>query len=50
VLLMLRFALGLNVVVGWAGLLDLGFVAFTASRQRTTLLDSRTTACTCRPT
>src|SRR5918995_6977299 len=28
VLLLAMLALGLNVVVGWAGLLDLGYVAF----------------------
>jgi branched-chain amino acid transport system permease protein len=28
ILILAMLALGLNVVVGWAGLLDLGFVAF----------------------
>ena len=46
-------AVGLNVVVGWAGLLDLGFIAFYAIGSYTTAYlvgvaarSSRRTGCT----
>ena len=43
-------ALGLNVVVGWAGLLDLGYVAFYGFGAYVyALLSSRSSTCTSRP-
>ncbi len=43
-------ALGLNVVVGWAGLLDLGFVAFYGfGAYLYAILSSTSSTCICRP-
>ena len=42
-------ALGLNVVVGWGGLLDLGYVAFYGiGAYGYAMLDSTSSASTCR--
>ena len=48
-LLYVFLALGLNIVVGFAGLLDLGYIAFYAVGAYTyALLAARSSACTCR--
>ena len=53
VLLLAMLAVGLNIVVGWAGLLDLGYVAFYGSGRTRTPGSRRTTSTStgrqCRP-
>ena len=48
--LYMLLALGLNIVVGWGGLLDLGYVAFYAiGAYGYAMLSSPSSASTCRP-